>query len=60
MPEYTTEIIKDYNKDQLLTLNGEHWMIRSVKLHAFTDDYDTLTEEVEQNLYRLNIKPCTG
>ncbi len=60
MPKYTAEIIENFNKDQLLTIKGEHWMIRSVKLHAFTDDYDTLTEEVEQNLYRMTIKPCTG
>ena len=60
MLEYTKEFIPDFNKNQLLTIKGEHWMIRAVKLHAFTDDYDTLTEENEYNLYRMNIAPCTG
>ena len=34
------------------TLKGEHWVVRSVKLSAFTDDNDTLTEESETHFFR--------
>lgn len=48
------------HKKELLTLKGEHWTIRAIKLHAFTDDHDTLTEENEYDLFARNLDPCTG
>ena len=44
-----------YKEYSLLNLEGEHWMIRSVKLHAFTDDNDTLCEENEYNMFARNL-----
>lgn len=44
-----------YKEINLLKLEGEHWMIRSVKLHAFTDDNDTLCEENEYNMFARNL-----
>lgn len=41
----------DYVEGVVLTLTGEHWVVRSVKLHAFSDENDTLTEEGEYNLF---------
>ena len=35
----------EYREETLLTLEGEHWIVRNIKLAAFTDENDTLTEE---------------
>lgn len=51
----------DYSENILHKLTGEHWLIRSVKLHALTDENDTLTEENEYHLYSGRvILPMTG
>lgn len=45
----------------LLVLRGEHWIVRAVKLHAFTDENDTLTEEVEKHLFQRDLYgTCRG
>lgn len=44
-----------YSEDKLITLEGEHWVLRSVKLHAFTDENDTLTTETERHLFRSRV-----
>lgn len=38
--------------EPLLTVEGEHWILRSVKLNAFTDNRDTVVEEREQSFFR--------
>ena len=45
----------DYDEESLFTLEGEHWIARSVKLHAFTDENDTLTTETERHVFRQRI-----
>ena len=45
--------IGDDSLTDLLTLNGEHWRVRTVKLNAFTDECDTL---VDETLYELFFK----
>ena len=50
----------DYGEAELLTLSGEHWVIRSVKLCAFTDENDTLTEEHTAHLFARNLSPQKG
>jgi len=51
----------EYKNGELLTLNGEHWVIRNIKLHAFTDENDTLVTEQEQHLYHRSLfHPCKG
>ena len=53
--------ISDDSEATVLTLDGEHWTIRAVRLNAFTDDFDTLTEEIEFNLFFKGItKPVKG
>ncbi len=44
--------IPEYREPTLFSLPGEHWIIRNVKLRAFTDDNDTLTEENEVTYFR--------
>ena len=46
----------DDSADVLFELHGEHWTIRSVKLNAFTDEVDNLTEAVEYNLFFKGIQ----
>ena len=41
--------------DPLLVLEGEHWMLKSIKLNAFTDNRDTLVEENEHNFFRKGL-----
>ena len=41
----------DYGETELLTLPGDHWEVRAVKLNAFTDDNDTLTSETQRNMF---------
>lgn len=38
-----------------LTLEGEHWRIRSVSLHAFTDENDTLVTDTEHFLFQRSL-----
>ena len=40
----------DYSEKVLLTIKGEHWLIKTIRLSAFTDEYDTLTHEEENHL----------
>lgn len=40
----------------LLRLFGAHWVVRSVKLRAFTDDSDLLAEEKWEPLFRTGLK----
>ncbi len=47
-------------EENLLTLDGEHWIVRCIKLHAFTDENDTLTEETVVHLFQRRLKPRTG
>ena len=39
----------------LLELEGQHWIVKSAKLNAFTDECDTLVEENEQSFYKRGI-----
>ena len=41
----------DFEGGYVLTLPGQHWMMRSVTLNAFTDDNDTLVEEDYYNMF---------
>ncbi len=47
-------------EDTLLTLDGEHWVVRCIKLTAFTDENDTLVEETAVHLFQRRLKPRTG
>ena len=38
-------------QDKLIQFSGNHWKIRSVLLHAFSDNFDTLVEERENMLF---------
>lgn len=45
----------------IIQLEGNHWRIRTVVLHAFSDDSDTLIEEKETLLFaRGHKEPITG
>ncbi len=44
----------------LLRLLHGNWVLRSVKLLSFTDDYDTLVEERKQNVFRLGARDARG
>ncbi|MBQ8432753.1 MAG: alpha-galactosidase [Clostridia bacterium] len=47
--------------DKLIQLLGNHWRIRSVLLHAFSDNSDTLIEERERMLFAGGSKkPIEG
>lgn len=39
----------------LMRLEGEHWLLRAIKLNAFTDDNDTLTTEIRKNMFARSI-----
>ena len=45
--------ISDDSEDNVFSLYGEHWRVRTVKLNAFTDECDTL---VDETLYELFFK----
>ena len=45
----------EHKGGELLTLDGLHWIVKNVKLHAFTDDNDTLVTEQEQHLYHRKL-----
>ena len=38
-----------------MDLAGEHWTVRNVHLHAFTDDGDTLTDEDVRHMFARNV-----
>lgn len=40
---------------QIMNLRGEHWIARSIKLNAFTDDNDTLTAQTQKNMFARGI-----
>lgn len=53
--------IAPYETSRILTLAGEHWIARSVKLYAFTDDNDTMTDVRDQHMFARSLnRPCTG
>lgn len=53
--------ISDDSEDVLFKLVGEHWTVRAIKLNAFTDDVDTLTEEIQYNYFYQGFqKPIRG
>ncbi len=49
--------ISNDGEEALFTLHGEHWIITRVKLNAFTDEVDTLTEV---NQYTMILKGIQG
>ncbi len=46
--------------NNLIALTSEHWILKNVKLYAFTDDHDTLTTENEYSLFRMMLDTCYG
>ena len=53
--------IGDDSENVLFKLVGEHWTLRAIKLNAFTDDVDTLAEEVQYNYFYQGFqKPIAG
>ena len=53
--------IGDDSEDVLFKLVGEHWIVRAIKLNAFTDDVDTLAEEIQYNYFYQGFqKPIAG
>ena len=44
-----------YKEVNLIQLEGEHWLIKTVKLHAFSDDNDTLVKENDYNMFAKNL-----
>lgn len=50
----------DYNEKVLHSIKGEHWLIKSIRLSAFTDECDTLTHEEENHLFKMKLYPTTG
>ena len=46
----------EYREEALFRIVGEHWIIRNVRLRAFTDDNDTLAEENEVSFFRGMLK----
>ena len=47
--------IPEYSEETLFEIR-DHWLIRNVRLRAFTDENDTLTEENEINLFHGYIQ----
>ena len=43
--------ISDDSEENILSLNGEHWTARVIKLNAFTDECDTLTDETLYEIF---------
>jgi len=53
--------IMDDSEKKLFSLDGQHWSVRVIRLNAFTDECDTLTEEVRHELIFLGLhKPLHG
>ena len=55
-PDLPLVWIPEYREPALFTFESEHWMIRNVRLRAFTDDNDTLAEENEVTFFRGMLK----
>ncbi len=47
-------------KSPIIKLLHGNWVLRTVKFLSFTDDYDTLTEEYKQNIFRLSARDAHG
>lgn len=41
----------DFKGGRLTELDGQHWMMRSITLNAFTDDNDTLVTKSDYNMF---------
>ncbi len=54
------EELEHSDEEPLMTLSGQHWVLRAVKLHTLTDNIDTLVTQVEVNLFARNIPPQMG
>ena len=53
--------IGDDSEEVLFKLVGSHWTVRAIKLNAFTDDVDTLAEDVQYSLFDRGFqKPIAG
>ena len=53
--------LPDGCNEGFLWIDGNHWIIRSVSLYAFSDDSDTLIEEKETLLFAAGVKkPIDG
>ena len=50
----------DYSEKVLHTIKGHHWIIKAIRLNAFTDECDTLTNVDEFHFYKMKLYPCTG
>ncbi len=50
----------DFGEKDLLTLSGEHWTLTVVKLSAFTDVNDRLTQETTVHLFARNLLSQKG
>ncbi len=48
--------IPEYREPTLFYIDGDHWRVRNIKLRAFTDENDTLTEENEITLFHGYIQ----
>ena len=47
--------------DPFLRIDGNHWRVRTVSLHAFSDDSDTLIDEKESLVFANGHKaPIVG
>ncbi len=53
-------VLPDGCAGELFTILGDNWVLRSVKLLSFTDEYDTLTEERRQNVYKRSARDSEG
>lgn len=53
--------IPNYSNGDLFLLDGEHWIVKSVMLNAFTDENDTLVSENVAHLFRGKLlNECVG
>lgn len=59
-PDLAVVYMPDYDEKNLMTLAGDHWIVRNVKLNAFTDEYDTLTEESTVHMFQHNVRNRKG
>ena len=53
--------ISDDSEENIFSLWGEHWSARVIKLNAFTDECDTLTDETLYEIFFKGLcKPLVG
>ena len=50
----TLRIVEGIEKP-MLVLDGEHWILKSIRLNAFTDNRDVLVEESSQSFYKKGL-----